>query len=101
MQFVVLAYFLPFSIALALSALHYVHMFQLESYLPRQFLRWMLNRTQFRRIVVFIPAFLSAFLMLFWPEKLLPSFCRLFLCCFRSGHSFPIKPKSRLCIPRA
>ena len=64
MQFVVLAYFLPFSIALALSALHYVHMFQLESYLPRQFLRWMLNRTQFRRIVVFIPAFLSAFLML-------------------------------------
>lgn len=96
MQFVVLAYFLPFSIALALSALHYVHMFQLESYLPRQFLRWMLNRTQFRRIVVFIPAFLSAFLMLFWPEKLLPVILSAFLMLFPIRTFFPYKAKKPL-----
>ena len=96
MQFAVLAYFLPFSIALGLSALHYAHMFQLESYLPRQFLRWMLDRTRYRRIVVFIPAFLSAFLMLFWSGKALPVVVSAFLMLCPIRTFFPYKAKKPL-----
>lgn len=42
----VIAFFLAFAAAIGLAAVYYVHMFQLESYLPVQFSKWLLERAK-------------------------------------------------------
>ena len=72
MLYATIAYYLALAVALGLSAVYYAHMFQLESYLPVQFLKWLFDRSRRKRIGIFLPALAAAFIMLFWRGKLWP-----------------------------
>lgn len=65
----VIAFFLAFAAAIGLAAVYYVHMFQLESYLPVQFSKWLLERAKSKRILVFLPAIVAAVVTVLWRES--------------------------------
>ncbi len=62
-------YYLTLWGSLGLAAVYYAHMFQLESYLPRSFFRWLNNPARRRHALLFVPSILSAAVITVWGAK--------------------------------
>lgn len=57
-------YYLTLAASLAMSAVYYAHMFQLESYLPHSFYKWINARNRRSHALVFVPSVLDGILLL-------------------------------------
>lgn len=97
----VIAFFLAFAAAIGLAAVYYVHMFQLESYLPVQFSKWLLERAKSKRILVFLPAIVAAVVTVLWRESAVAFVVGAVLLACNAWFFRRLRQKSRLFSHRA
>ena len=65
MIYALVAYFLTFAVAAWLAACYFIHMFQLEAYLKKQYLKWVKTELVKNIIPKMIPMFVFAVVLMF------------------------------------